>query len=102
MGQDVTATVQETCQVAGTTEAACTLTLGGSVDKITTTTTVTTTYLGTRVYRHDVAITAGAEKTVSPTACAAPVKGSGAAEGMKRVGVWGLVGAMGLGVVLGM
>jgi hypothetical protein len=102
MGNDVSATVQETCQLTGTTEAVCAATVGGSVDKASTTVSSTTTYLGTNVYRHDVAITGGAEKTVSPTACAAPVKGSGAAEGVKRVGVWGLVGAMGLVVVMGM
>ncbi|KAK0738018.1 hypothetical protein B0T18DRAFT_335199 [Schizothecium vesticola] len=102
MGNDLSATVQGTCRLAETTEAVCAWTVGASVDKTSTITSSTTTYLGTNVYRHDVAITAGAEKTVSPTACAAPIQGSGAAEGMKRVGVWGLVGAMGLVVVMGM
>ncbi|KAK1828714.1 hypothetical protein QBC39DRAFT_264588 [Podospora conica] len=98
MGQDVSATIQETCRIAGTTEAACTATVGGNVGKTSTSSSSTTTYRGTDVYMFDVAITGGAEKTANPTACAAPA-GSGA-QGL-RAGVWGVLGAAGLvGLVL--
>lgn len=83
-----------------TTEATCTGTVGGSVGKETTSAVVTNTYTGSNLFRYDVAITGGAEKTVSPTACAN--KDSGAAEGLRRVGVWGVVGAVGLGLVMAM
>lgn len=85
-----------------TVEAVCTGTLGGSIGKETTSAVVTTIYTGTNMYRYDVAITGGAEKTANPTACAAPKTDSGAAEGVRGVGVWGVVGAVGLGLVVAM
>lgn len=83
-----------------TTEATCTGTIGSSNGKETTSAVVSTTYTGTDLYRYDVAITAGAEKTANPTLCAAPKKDSGAAEGVGRVGVRGTVAVAVMGAVL--
>jgi len=100
-GYDVSATIQETCELRGTTAAVCTATLGGAVAGTTTSASVSGTLSGTDYYRFDVAITAGAEKTASPTGqCgAAGAKGSGAST--KAVAMWGLVGVVGVASLLG-
>ncbi|KAK5657208.1 hypothetical protein OQA88_3266 [Cercophora sp. LCS_1] len=108
-GTPVTATVQETCALEGTTRAACTATIGGNVQGTSTTVSVSTTYTGARVYKYDVTITGGAEKTASPKpTCAAAPSGNGNGGGsgsgtgsqsgasVKGVAVWGLVGLVGV------
>ncbi|KAB5549541.1 hypothetical protein GE09DRAFT_176912 [Coniochaeta sp. 2T2.1] len=94
-GYDVKATLQESCELRGTTEAVCSATFGGSVDKTTTSASTTSTLSGTDYHRFDVAITGGAEKTANPTACAG---GKSAAAGLsaKSVAVWSLLGALGV------
>lgn len=102
LGSTVSATLQETCALAGTTQAICTVTLGGSLNKDTTSRSATTTYSGSRVWRYDVAITAGAEKLASPAACTSkPASNSNSGASVKGVTVWGLVGAVGVGLLLG-
>ncbi|KAL2131060.1 hypothetical protein VTI74DRAFT_5599 [Chaetomium olivicolor] len=98
---DVSATLQETCELRGTTEAVCTATVGGSVDKTTTSASVTSTLSGTDYYRFDVAITGGAEKTASPTAECKPPPGSNSGASLKAAGVWGLVGSVVVSALLG-
>ncbi|KAH8905744.1 hypothetical protein BR93DRAFT_968978 [Coniochaeta sp. PMI_546] len=98
-GYDVQATLQEACSLQGTTAAVCSATVGGSVDKTSTSTSTTTTISGTDYYRFDVAITGGAEKTANPTACAA--KSGAAGLSTKAVAVWSLIGAIGVAGFLG-
>ncbi len=98
-GYDVSATVQETCELRGTTAAVCTATLGGSVDKTTTSATTTGTLAGTHYYRFDVAITGGAEKAANPTAQCKSTSASWAST--KAVVMWGLVGVVGVASLLG-
>ncbi len=99
LGYDVSATAQETCQLRGTTEAVCTATLGGSVDKTTTSTSMTSTASGSDYYRFNVAVTGGADKLANPSATCKPAN-SGAS--VKSVATWGLVGVVGVVSLLGL
>ncbi|KAK3901527.1 hypothetical protein C8A05DRAFT_34800 [Staphylotrichum tortipilum] len=96
LGYDVSATIQETCELRGTTAAVCSGTVGGVVNGVTTSAAVSGTISGTDYYRFDVAITAGAEKTANPTG---QCKASGAST--KAVAMWGLVGVVGVASLLG-
>ncbi|KAK4164364.1 hypothetical protein QBC43DRAFT_50025 [Cladorrhinum sp. PSN259] len=97
-GHNVVGTLQETCNLQGTTRAVCSGTIGGSVDKTTTSVSTTVTYTGASYRRYDVAITAGAEKTASPSAECKAAGSSGAST--KGVAVWGLVGAFAFALFL--
>ncbi|KAK4120564.1 hypothetical protein N657DRAFT_579689 [Parathielavia appendiculata] len=104
-GQDVSATLQESCQLRGTTQAVCTAMIGGSVDKTTTSASLSTTISGADYYRFDVAITGGAEKTASPSAqCNAPPASgpSGSGASTKAVAIWGLIGVVGVASLFGL
>ncbi|KAG4416092.1 hypothetical protein IFR04_010795 [Cadophora malorum] len=92
MGSVVSATAIEGCELAGTTAATCTATIGGEVDGKKTTTSVTSTLTGASYYRFDVAITGGAEKTASATATCAPGKNAGTSLSAKTMMVWALAG----------
>ncbi|OIW23848.1 hypothetical protein CONLIGDRAFT_637090 [Coniochaeta ligniaria NRRL 30616] len=97
-GNDLQGTLQEGCVLAGTTAANCSATVAATLGGTSTVTSTTTAVSGTDYYRFDVAITGGAEKTASPTAC----KSSGAAGlSAKAVAVWGLIGAIGVAGFLG-
>ncbi|KAJ4290797.1 hypothetical protein N0V88_006547 [Collariella sp. IMI 366227] len=92
-GQTVSATVQELCDLKGTTAAVCTAIVGGTVAGQSTTTSSTGTVEGTDYHRFDVSITAGAEKTANPSAeCKAKPNGANT----KAVAMWGLVGVAGI------
>ncbi|KAH7411394.1 hypothetical protein BKA64DRAFT_380420 [Cadophora sp. MPI-SDFR-AT-0126] len=92
LGSQVSATAIEACQLAGTTAATCTATIGGEVDGKKTTTSATSTLSGFNYYRYDVAITGGAEKTASATATCAPGKNAGTFLSAKTMMVWALAG----------
>jgi len=97
-GYDVSVTVQEACDLQGTTQAVCSASVGGNVGRTTTATSATSTVAGTSYVRFDVAITGGAEKLANPTAqCKAPSSGAST----KAVAVWGLVGVVGVASLLG-
>jgi hypothetical protein len=100
-GTDASLLLDQTCDLQGTTQAVCTTTTGVSLDGTTTTESGTVTLSGSTYYRYDVAITGGAEKTVSPTAeCKpAPTRTSGAST--KAVAMWGLFGIVGAASLLG-
>ncbi|KAK4096696.1 hypothetical protein N658DRAFT_501265 [Parathielavia hyrcaniae] len=104
MDYDVSATMQESCELRGTTAAVCSATIGGSVDGTTTSESITTTLSGTDYYRYDVAITGGADKTANPTAeCPAPSPAPGqSGASTKAVAMWGMVGAAGVTSLLGL
>lgn len=88
-GQSAQVTVKENCNLGGTTAATCTGSISISGGGVNTATAVTATYTGADYHRHDVLITAGAEKTASPAAtCARP----NSAASVKGVTVWGLLG----------
>lgn len=92
---DVTITATETCTLAGTTSAKCTALLKATASTSKTSSTVVETLTGATYYRFDVAITGGAEKTASPTACATK-KGAAASVSPKKTVVWALVGVFGI------
>ncbi len=77
--------------------AVCTATVGGSVDKTTTSTSTTSTASGSDYYRFNVAVTGGAEK-LNPTATCKASSGAS----MKTVATWGLVGVVGVVSLLGL
>jgi hypothetical protein len=102
LGRVVSATLQEQCDLQGTTQAVCAATLGGTVEGHSTTDSTTMTLSGTDYYRYDVAITGGAEKTATATAqCKAPTPSGNAGASTKAVAMWGLVvGAAGVASLL--
>lgn len=81
LGYDVTAILQETCVLAGTTAATCTVTLEGKALGTSTVTSATQTVTGTDYYRFDVEITGGATKTLTPAATCTGVGAQGAGTG---------------------
>lgn len=95
---DIKGSLEENCDLQGTTSVSCSGTIYASASGQKTTTTVSFSATGTNVYWYDVAITAGAEKTAAPTAC-----GKSAANGLNVKGVVGLavLGALGAGAFLG-
>jgi len=106
LGSNVAATVSASCSLAGTTAAACAVTLGGTVDGTVTSTSTIASLASSNYdyFRYDVTLTAGAEKTASPTATncnvrAAPAettnsKSEGSVLSSKRMAMWMLVGVM--------
>lgn len=98
MGVDVAGAVEENCSLEGTTKAVCGATIKASAQGTSTSTNTTATATGTDVYWFDVAITAGAEKTASPTQCA---KSAASGLNVRGVAVMALLGALGVGAFLG-
>lgn len=92
----------EACNLRGTTEAVCSATVGGTVDNKSTFVSTTTTMSGADYYRYDVAITGGADKTANPTGQCKPAASNPASgASMKAVGIWGLIGVLGVASLLG-
>lgn len=94
-GHEVEATALEDCDLQGTSQAVCRITMGGSLGKNTTWTATTTTYIGNQYRLYDVPITAGAEKLASPTAECKSASGAST----KAVALWTLVGSVGLALL---
>ncbi|KAH8892888.1 hypothetical protein GQ53DRAFT_745883 [Thozetella sp. PMI_491] len=101
LGYDVSATAIETCNLKGTTQAACTATIGGTAAGTTTTSTATTTYTGAALHRYTVEITAGAEKTASPAGTCIP-KNAAPSLNTKSVALFGLLSTIGVIGFLGL
>lgn len=120
-GYDVTASIVESCSLAGTTAATCVGTIGGEVAGTKTSRTAEVTIASPTYYRFDVEITGGAEKTKNPSAtCGAGGGTSGgssggssggggaAAEGAasslnaKTMAIWALTGTFGVASLLSM
>ncbi|PBP28229.1 hypothetical protein BUE80_DR000823 [Diplocarpon rosae] len=102
LGVGVTATAEESCVLDGTTAATCTATVRGTADGTKTTTTTTTTLSGTAYYRFDVAITGGAEKTVTATATCGSGSGAKSAAANPRprsMLLWAVVGFAAAGAI---
>ncbi|KAK6088527.1 hypothetical protein SCUP234_00407 [Seiridium cupressi] len=95
-GTEVTLVATDNCALSGTTAAVCTTAATASAGRTTTSSTTASTYSGTSFGRHDVTITAGAEKTANPTGTCAPSSAS-AASGLnaKELAVWALAGVIG-------
>jgi hypothetical protein len=91
-GIPVTATGKETCALAGTTAATCTITAKLTASTTSTSTTSTETLSGTDYYRYDVAITGGAEKTANPTGTCGPKTNAATNVNTKKVAIWALAG----------
>ncbi|KAH7355338.1 hypothetical protein BKA65DRAFT_475786 [Rhexocercosporidium sp. MPI-PUGE-AT-0058] len=91
LGTKVSATVIEACSLAGTTAAACAVTIGGEADGTKTSTSTTITATGTDYYRNDVEITGGAEKIAAATGTCSG-KSAGVALNSKSMMVWALAG----------
>jgi hypothetical protein len=89
--------VVESCQLSGTTAAACTVTYEAKAGDQKTTTTAASTFTDIASWRVDVAVTAGNDKLAHPTG-----KCSGASVlSTRAVTLWGLVGAIGaIGVLV--
>lgn len=98
MGVKVNGEIIEECALNGTTQAVCTATVKATADKKTTSTATVSTATGSRVYWFDVPITAGAEKTASPSQC---TKSAAAGLNMKGATALALLGAMGVTALLG-
>ncbi|KAH8884336.1 hypothetical protein GQ53DRAFT_662066 [Thozetella sp. PMI_491] len=67
MGHEFRNTVQEACNLKGSTEAVCTITVGNTVDGTSQIVTSTSTMGAGEIYRSNVQITAGADKIASAT-----------------------------------
>ena len=101
MGYDVTASIEETCTLDGTTAATCTATAGGKAEGQSTAETVVVTLKSPSYYRFDVAITGGAEKTKNPS----PTCGATSAAmslSAKTMAIWALTGTFGVASLLTM
>lgn len=116
-GYDVTASIVESCSLAGTTAATCVGTIGGEAAGTKTSRTALVTIASPTYYRFDVEITGGAEKTKSPAAtCGAGAKGAGSggsggsagAQGAasslnaRTTAIWALAGTFGVASLLSM
>jgi hypothetical protein len=113
-GYDVTASIVESCSLAGTTAATCVGTIGGEAAGTKTSRTALVTIASPTYYRFDVEITGGAEKTKSPAAtCGAGAKGAGSgssagAQGAasnlnaKTMAIWAVTGTFGVASLLSM
>lgn len=95
LGAAVTGTFQETCNLAGTTAATCTGTLKATVPGTSTSTTVTLVLQTPSYYRYDVEITAGAEKTASPSGTCAK-KSAAVGLNTKTMALWAMAGFAGI------
>ncbi|KAI0458111.1 hypothetical protein F5B21DRAFT_461345 [Xylaria acuta] len=90
-GVEVKATAIETCQLDGTTAAACTATAVVSVQGTKSSATATTTYTDAATQHFKVSITGGNEKLVNPTGkCSAA-----SSVNIRAVALWGFLGAIG-------
>jgi hypothetical protein len=98
MGVKVDGEVIENCSLEGTTMAACNATVKASASGKSTQSVVTSTATGTNVYWFDVPITAGAEKTASPSQCS---KSAASGLNMKGATALALLGAVGVTALLG-
>lgn len=101
LGYDVTASVEETCTLAGTTAATCSGTAGGEADGTKTSWTTVATISSPTYYRFDVEITGGAEKTKNPSATCG-VKGAATSLNAKTMALWALTGTFGVASLLTM
>ena len=101
LGQNVKASVAESCDLSGTTAASCRLTIAGTVGERSTTTSTTSVLSGTRYRRFDVAITGGADKIANPTACASPTGGAGSLN-PRNMALWAVAGVLGAASILAM
>jgi hypothetical protein len=98
MGVKVEGELIENCSLDGTTKAVCNGTVSATASGQTTQTTVTATATGTDVYWFNVPITAGAEKTASPSQCN---KSAASGLNMKGATALALLGAVGVTALLG-
>jgi hypothetical protein len=98
MGVRVDGELMEDCSLDGTTKAVCTATVKASASKKTTSSVTSSTATGSNVYWFNVPITAGAEKTASPSQCA---KSAASGLNMKSATALALLGAMGVTALLG-
>lgn len=81
-GYKVKGSLEEHCQLRGTTDAICEGTVSVSVDGTTSWQDATSTWYGSMYHRFDVAITAGADKLATPTGeCSSGAVGGGIGAG---------------------
>ncbi|ELR05338.1 hypothetical protein VC83_06531 [Pseudogymnoascus destructans] len=101
MGYDVTASLVESCSLAGTTAATCVGTAGGEAAGTKTSKTAVVTIASPTYYRFDVEITGGADKTKNPSpTCGA--KGAATSLNAKTMAIWALTGTFGVASLLSM
>lgn len=98
----MTATVQEICALASITAATCTATVKATADGTSKTTSTSTVLSGSHYYRFDVEITAGAEKTMNPTATCGSKKGTAASLNSGMIAMWALTGVIGVASIITM
>ncbi|OBT73101.1 hypothetical protein VF21_07620 [Pseudogymnoascus sp. 05NY08] len=101
LGYDVTASIVESCSLAGTTAATCVGTVGGEAAGTKTSQTALVTIASPTYYRFDVEITGGAEKTNNPSpTCGA--EGAATSLNARTMAIWALTGTFGVASILSM